>query len=125
MPLLYRRKALVRLGTVQYNSTKLYWSNVQYGGAMDGTTPLSLVDQVMQTVRGRIAARTLTPGAKLPSIRGFADSLGVSKSTVVEAYERFERRRGDPRPSRLRLLCGRGLAAAQPRADRPAPRPGD
>ncbi|WP_395831792.1 PLP-dependent aminotransferase family protein [Elstera sp.] len=56
---------------------------------MDGTTPLSLVEQVMQTVRGRIAARTLTPGAKLPSIRGFADSLGVSKSTVVEAYERL------------------------------------
>ncbi len=56
---------------------------------MDGTAALSLVDQVMQTVRGRITARTLTPGAKLPSIRGFADSLGVSKSTVVEAYERL------------------------------------
>lgn len=56
---------------------------------MDGAPPLSRVEQVMQTVRGRIAARSLTPGAKLPSIRGFADSLGVSKSTVVEAYERL------------------------------------
>ncbi len=48
-----------------------------------------LVDHVMQVVRGRIAARALTPGAKLPSIRGLAETLSVSKSTVVEAYDRL------------------------------------
>ena len=43
----------------------------------------------MQAVRQRIAGRTLGPGAKLPSIRGFAATLQVSKSTVVEAYDRL------------------------------------
>lgn len=47
------------------------------------------VGQVVATVRQRIAARHLTPGDKLPSIRGLAATLGVSSSTVVEAYERL------------------------------------
>jgi DNA-binding transcriptional MocR family regulator len=47
------------------------------------------VEQVMQAIRQRIAGRTLAPGAKLPSIRGFAQALQVSKSTVVEAYDRL------------------------------------
>ncbi|UCI05062.1 PLP-dependent aminotransferase family protein [Mesorhizobium sp. B1-1-8] len=49
----------------------------------------TLVEGVMATIRHRIAARTLTPGARLPSIRALAKSLQVSKSTVVEAYERL------------------------------------
>jgi DNA-binding transcriptional MocR family regulator len=44
---------------------------------------------VMATVRRRIAGRSLTSGAKLPSIRGLATTLKVSASTVVEAYERL------------------------------------
>lgn len=43
----------------------------------------------MQAIRQRIANRTLPPGAKLPSIRAFADQQKVSKSTVVEAYDRL------------------------------------
>lgn len=43
----------------------------------------------MAEIRQRIAARTLTPGARLPSIRAMARSMQVSKSTVVEAYERL------------------------------------
>ncbi|MER9404329.1 PLP-dependent aminotransferase family protein [Mesorhizobium caraganae] len=55
------------------------------------TTPIShtLVETVMATIRQRIAARSLTPGARLPSIRAFAKAMQVSKSTVVEAYERL------------------------------------
>ena len=49
----------------------------------------TLIDGVIDTVRRRIAARSLTPGAKLPSVRAFARSAGVSTSTVVEAYERL------------------------------------
>lgn len=52
---------------------------------MSGT----LVESVMQAVRQRIAARTLAPGAKLPSIRSYAETMAVSKSTVVEAYDRL------------------------------------
>jgi DNA-binding transcriptional MocR family regulator len=44
---------------------------------------------VMATIKHRIAGRSLTPGAKLPSVRGLAATLKVSISTVVEAYERL------------------------------------
>ncbi|OQM75559.1 PLP-dependent aminotransferase family protein [Manganibacter manganicus] len=52
----------------------------------DDTT---LVERVMSATRSRIAARTLAPGAKLPSIRQCAETMQVSKSTVVEAYDRL------------------------------------
>ena len=44
---------------------------------------------VMAAVRSRIDARAIGRGAKLPSVRKFAEQLGVSKSTVVEAYDRL------------------------------------
>ncbi len=44
---------------------------------------------VMATIRAKIAARALGPGDRLPSIRRFAESMGVSPSTVVEAYDRL------------------------------------
>ncbi len=44
--------------------------------------------RVMQFVRQRIAAREWQPGARLPSLRSMALHQQVSKSTVVEAYER-------------------------------------
>lgn len=43
----------------------------------------------MAAIRGRLAARSLLPGDKLPSIRGLAKTLQMSHSTVVEAYERL------------------------------------
>ncbi|WP_454848686.1 aminotransferase-like domain-containing protein [Rhizobium binxianense] len=55
------------------------------GQAAGGTR----VAMVMATIRQRIAGRSLTPGAKLPSIRGLAGTLKVSTSTVVDAYERL------------------------------------
>lgn len=53
------------------------------------TSGETLLDGVMGTIRQRIAGRSLTPGAKLPSIRALAKTMRVSKSTVVEAYERL------------------------------------
>ena len=44
----------------------------------------------MRAVRARIANRTLAPGDRLLSVRRFADAMGVSPSTVVEAYARLE-----------------------------------
>ena len=49
----------------------------------------TLVERTMSEVRQRIARRALAPGAKAPSIRAFATAMGVSKSTVVEAYDRL------------------------------------
>jgi DNA-binding transcriptional MocR family regulator len=43
----------------------------------------------MRAIRAQIANRSLTPGAKLPSIRSVAANMRVSKSTVVEAYDRL------------------------------------
>ena len=45
--------------------------------------------EVMEAIRRRMASRTLSPGEKLPSIRSFAATMGVSPSTVVEAYDRL------------------------------------
>ncbi len=60
--------------------------SVQHDGA---AATGSLVGQVMQTVRQQIASRQMTPGMRLPSIRGQADRMGVSRSTVVDAYDRL------------------------------------
>lgn len=49
----------------------------------------SRISDVMTAIRTKIAGRKLMPGDRLPSIRGFASSLRVSPSTVVEAYDRL------------------------------------
>ncbi len=49
----------------------------------------TLIGKIIATIKQRIAARVLTPGTRLPSIRALAESMRVSKSTVVEAYERL------------------------------------
>ncbi|SDF59534.1 DNA-binding transcriptional regulator, MocR family, contains an aminotransferase domain [Bosea robiniae] len=52
----------------------------------DGATRTAVV---MAAIRSRLAARTLAPGDRLPSIRRFAATMKVSPSTVVEAYDRL------------------------------------
>jgi DNA-binding transcriptional MocR family regulator len=48
-----------------------------------------LVEQIVAGVKRQIDDRHLRPGSKLPSIRNFADTYGVSRFTVVEAYDRL------------------------------------
>lgn len=62
----------------------------------DATIPLfsrdsgpSLVEQIVRYLAGRIDDRLLRGGTRLPSIRQFADLHGVSRFTVVEAYDRL------------------------------------
>ena len=50
---------------------------------------LTLVAQVMREITQRITNQRLAPGAKLPSIRKLAQTMQVSKSTVVDAYDRL------------------------------------
>ena len=52
--------------------------------------PASRVETAAAFIRGRIASRALARGARLPSVRELAVKLDVSKSTVVEAYDRLE-----------------------------------
>ena len=47
----------------------------------------TLVDQVKAAINNKIAGRLVVAGDKLPSIRGMAQKMGVSKSTVVDAYD--------------------------------------
>jgi DNA-binding transcriptional MocR family regulator len=53
----------------------------------NSSTPL--VGQIVDGFRRMIADQSLKAGAKLPSIRAFAASHGVSVFTVVEAYDRL------------------------------------
>lgn len=46
-------------------------------------------EELMTAIRAKVAARAIAPGDRLPSVRGFADTMGVSPSTVVEAYDRL------------------------------------
>ncbi len=46
-------------------------------------------NEVMAAIRGRIVARDLGPGERLPSVRGLAATMKVAPSTVVEAYDRL------------------------------------
>ncbi len=48
-----------------------------------------LADQIVAGIKRQIEDRHLRSGTKLPSIRSFADSYGVSHFTVVEAYDRL------------------------------------
>jgi DNA-binding GntR family transcriptional regulator len=50
---------------------------------------LRLVDQIVAGIKRQIQDRHLRPGAKLPSIRNFAETYSVSRFTVVEAYDRL------------------------------------
>lgn len=52
-------------------------------------TGVPLVDQLVGAICNQIEDRVLRPGTRLPSIRGFAEALGVSRFTVVEAYDRL------------------------------------
>lgn len=46
-------------------------------------------EELMEAIRTKIASRAIGAGDRLPSVRGFADTMGVSPSTVVEAYDRL------------------------------------
>ena len=57
--------------------------------AIDRDGAATLTEAVVAGIEAAIAARRLAPGARLPSVRRFAEAQRVSKSTVVEAYDRL------------------------------------
>ncbi len=48
-----------------------------------------LVEQIVSAVRAQIDDRLLRPGTRLPAIRQLAERHGISRFTVVEAYDRL------------------------------------
>ncbi|HYA71753.1 MAG TPA: winged helix-turn-helix domain-containing protein [Roseiarcus sp.] len=46
-------------------------------------------DLVITKIEALIASGALQADSKLPSIRSAADQLGVSKNTIIEAYDRL------------------------------------
>ena len=56
---------------------------------IDSERPQPLVEQIVAAIRNRIDDRILRPGVRLPPIRRFAEAQGVSRFTVVEAYDRL------------------------------------
>ncbi len=56
---------------------------------LDRTSSIPLGEQVCAQVRALVAGGSLPAGARLPSSRWLADDLGVSRNTVVGAYERL------------------------------------
>lgn len=93
--------------------------NYRIDSGNDGT----LVERTMQAVRKGIASRTLVPGAKLPSIRSMAEMMQVSKSTVVDAYDRLVADGAiQPRPGSGFFVAGHvaplSMAEIGPRLDR-------
>lgn len=50
---------------------------------------VTLTGELMDAIRSRIATRVIGPGDRLPSVRAFAETMGASPSTVVEAYDRL------------------------------------
>lgn len=81
-------------------------------------------ETVMASIRARIASRALTLGDRLPSIRAVAESMKVSPSTVVEAYDRLvadgliRARRGSGFYVSANALPPLALAPEQPQRDR-------
>ncbi|HEY3725815.1 MAG TPA: aminotransferase class I/II-fold pyridoxal phosphate-dependent enzyme [Solirubrobacteraceae bacterium] len=66
--------------------------------------------QIATSIETAITARSLAPGARLPTVRQLAADLGVSTATVGEAYRRL-RERG--------LVTGAGRGGTRIRGDRP------
>jgi DNA-binding transcriptional MocR family regulator len=80
----------------------------------------TLADQLAAWVALRIDEHALKPGTRLPSIRRFADDKGVSRSTVVDAYDRLiaagyvESRRGSGFFVRARRVASAPVKATRP-----------
>lgn len=56
---------------------------------LDSNDSRPLIDQIVTGVKTLIDDRALRPGSRMPSIRGFAQDHGISRFTVVQAYDRL------------------------------------
>jgi DNA-binding transcriptional regulator YhcF (GntR family) len=83
------------------------------------SSDLSLVDQLVEHYGGLIRHHGLRTGARLPSVRGLAQEAGVSRDTVVQAYDRLAAQ------GLVHSRRGSGVFVSAQRAAQAAPRPSD
>lgn len=57
--------------------------------AIDRDAPTPVFEQICDNIRQRVTRGDLTHGTRLPATRALATELGVSRSTVVTAYEQL------------------------------------
>lgn len=58
--------------------------------SVDPSRALPVYEQVREQIRRMVAAGTLPPGGRLPTIRQLAADLGLAKGTIERAYELLE-----------------------------------
>ncbi len=58
--------------------------------SVDPSRALPVYEQVREQIRRMVAAGTLQPGTRLPTIRQLAADLGLAKGTIERAYELLE-----------------------------------
>ena len=56
---------------------------------LDRTSDVPIVEQLYETLRAKMTIGELKEGTKLPPTRAFATELGVSRTTVVNAYDQL------------------------------------
>lgn len=57
---------------------------------VDSSLPLPVYEQIREQVVRMVAAGTLTPGTRMPTIRQLASDLKLAKGTVAKAYALLE-----------------------------------
>src|SRR4051812_33627952 len=62
----------------------------QQAVAVDQSSSVPPFEQVRSQLAARISDGTLVVGAKLPTVRGLADDLGLAVNTVARAYRELE-----------------------------------
>src|ERR1700710_1985287 len=78
---------------------------------LNPSSPSTLQTQVCEKVRAAIVAGVLRPRAQLPSSREIARELGVSRNTIIHAFEKLADE------GYLRMRSGSGTFAADPLPD--------
>ena len=89
---------------------------------LDAEDQRPLVQQIFAALSQRIVARAIAPGTRLPATRSLAKELGVSRSTVVQAYEQLAAEGYvKPRPGSGYFACDVGDAETLYALSRPHP----
>lgn len=57
--------------------------------SLNSNDSLPLIDQIVNGVQRLVDERAIRPGARMPSIRNFAQDHRISRFTVVQAYDRL------------------------------------